>query len=286
MNESCSNVIGGDLIPAVVSSLRTICQAGSCPRKRHESRYALYDLASKEMSPSQYESLLRDPEICQLGMQCADWSAGEGIREECEIAALLLSGPLSYQELYERYYGKTYSHFAQSEHRFLENFGRGFRSGDQIAFIGAGALPVSALVLANEFNLHVVAVDSDEESCSYASQIIEKLDMSSRVSVMNCLAEELDVSPYSKVVCANWLRNLDRFILNLKEAATSKSFIFRDARPRSCSFCINKVLDKELCQSVGLQLLGSVYPPFESSLISRVFVPGGGSSLEFGALDS
>lgn len=59
-----------------------------------------------------------------------------------------------------------------------------------VAFLGAGPLPLTGLVLAHEYGAQVVNVDRDENACALAASVTEALGLSDRVSTVHADAAE------------------------------------------------------------------------------------------------
>lgn len=59
-----------------------------------------------------------------------------------------------------------------------------------VAFLGAGPLPLTGLVLAHEYGARVVNVDRDETACTLAASATEALGLSDRVSTVHADAAE------------------------------------------------------------------------------------------------
>ncbi|MBE9373718.1 nicotianamine synthase [Saccharopolyspora sp. HNM0983] len=59
-----------------------------------------------------------------------------------------------------------------------------------VAFLGAGPLPLTGLVLAHEHGVRVVNVDRDENACALAAAATEALGLSDRVSTVQADAAE------------------------------------------------------------------------------------------------
>jgi nicotianamine synthase len=64
-----------------------------------------------------------------------------------------------------------------------------------LIFIGSGPLPISAILLAQKYNYHVVCIDSDIEAIKLASQVVQKLGLKTSVSFLHMNAFNLEKLP-------------------------------------------------------------------------------------------
>ena len=67
--------------------------------------------------------------------------------------------------------------------------------------------------------LPVIAIDMDNESCTNASKLLDKLNLSKSITVVNCDAQFYNYDETSLVVIANMIINLE----NVMEAISRKN---------------------------------------------------------------
>lgn len=77
----------------------------------------------------------------------------------------------------------------------------------RVVFLGAGALPLTAVLLVKRLpHLHVRCVDRDAEACELSSALTRKLGMEARAKIIQSSAEEADIQSDDIVICASLLK--------------------------------------------------------------------------------
>jgi hypothetical protein len=127
------------------------------------------------------------------------------------------------QSLAAFWYLDEYRALCQSELRLL-----GDRPGERFAFLGSGALPLTAILLAqNSPDVCVTCVDQDGEACELAARLVALLSLSDRVAVSQGDARDHRPVPGETVICASLL-NAPGLYARLAEAHAER-LVIRDA---------------------------------------------------------
>jgi hypothetical protein len=79
-------------------------------------------------------------------------------------------------------------------------------SPSRIVFLGSGAFPLTALLLAEGLPLPVACVDHDAAACAIARDLLDKAQLSERVSVHRMEAAEFPFERGDLALCASLLR--------------------------------------------------------------------------------
>lgn len=121
------------------------------------------------------------------------------------------------------WYLENYRELCRAEHDLLDRP----RTG-HFAFLGSGALPMTAILLAQDHpDIEVDCIDYDGEACELAERVIRRLNLSERVSVHAMRAEDYRPRRDGIVICASLLHAPRLF--PLLEKAGARRLIVRDA---------------------------------------------------------
>ncbi|MBX2805776.1 MAG: hypothetical protein KTR19_07380 [Hyphomicrobiales bacterium] len=172
-----------------------------------------------------YGAALADhPEFASLAEALPDLCA----RAECEMEKwwcrrILASDCKGAQALAAFWYLGNYQSLCHAELQML-----GQAPGRRFAFLGSGALPLTAILLAQDSpDIEVSCVDCDGDACMMASDLIAVLGLSRQILVENC--DALDYKPETDrtVICASLLHAPD--IFEHLDDCNTRRMIVRDA---------------------------------------------------------
>lgn len=238
----------------------------------HQARYRLYDLATRQVGTRAYQALRRDPRIIELARQVFPASCAAGITEECAIARDLLANPhLTFGHIYRNYHGPIYEALMEDELDYLKAQEDLDMSSARVVYIGGGAMPIPAMLLAQRVGCKITIVDPDETSCTLARALIKKVNLDHLVSVEQVAGQHYNYSECDLVCTANWIPCKDDIFARLGEFANIRYCVFRSAAEHSPSFVINDEIS--LCQVCdhGFQLKHRTKKRDGISLVSLVF---------------
>jgi len=128
-------------------------------------------------------------------------------RAECQMEKwwcrrLIASRDISFNSLAEFWYFENYRSLVNAELALL-----GPALGRRALFLGSGALPLTAVLLARLVpELRVQCVDNDPEACELSRALIRKLGMEDRTTIMEGRAEEVAFQSSDLVICASLLQ--------------------------------------------------------------------------------
>ena len=105
--------------------------------------------------------------------------------------------------LEEFWYHAEYCELCRAEISLLQG-----RTFERISFLGAGALPVTAFLLAKSLSKtqKVVCVDNDDEACDLSHQLAHKLDLGQQIDVRCQDARHYVPEENELVICASLLQ--------------------------------------------------------------------------------
>jgi Nicotianamine synthase protein len=128
-------------------------------------------------------------------------------RAECQMEKwwcrrLMASPDMSFNGLAEFWYFENYRSLIDAELALL-----GPTAATRATFLGSGALPLTAVLLARRLpGLRVRCVDNDAEACELSRALIRRLGMDDRTTIIEARAEELQFRPSDIVICASLLQ--------------------------------------------------------------------------------
>jgi hypothetical protein len=149
-------------------------------------------------------------------------------KAECEMEKwwcrrILASDCPGAQALAAFWYLDAYEALCRAEMQLI-----GDRATGEFAFLGSGALPVTAILLAGQApGVRVICVDCDGEACELAARLVGLLGLSERVTMMVAEAQDYCPAPDATVICASLLQAPSLFE-HLRERRTRR-LIVRDA---------------------------------------------------------
>lgn len=136
----------------------------------------------------------------------------ESLPEHCAIAECemekwwlrkLCSNPASISESIKQFwYIQHYQNLVHTELALLESV-----QPQKVVFLGCGALPLTATILANELpSTRIRCVDYDKEAYLGATKFIERYQLQHQIEVLNNDASEFNAEADELVICASLLR--------------------------------------------------------------------------------
>lgn len=217
-------------------------------RAFHDARYKLYELAAANADESLIRVLQADPEITGMTSAVFPLSCEAGIFEECAIAAKLLTEDnLTFGKIYRSYYGEVYESLMLDELAWLNGLGAIDMPSQRVAYIGGGAMPIPAMLLAQRMGCRVTIIDPHTESCRLAAGLIQRTGLSHLVDVQCLGGQEVDYGDYTLVWMANWIADKEPIFCRIQEYPQVRYVMARSAAQGSLSFIINHVVDPRSC---------------------------------------
>lgn len=159
-------------------------------------------------------------------------------KAECEMEKYWARKLLSAEKLCLRdfWYIAEYEALCKAEAELI-----GSRQYDRITFLGSGALPLTAIMLAEMFpQAHVTCVDMDTEACRLSCQLIQKAGLCARVTVLQQDATTYMPAQNELVICAALLQGAEAVYehillqpdcdLIVRDSEGVYRFLYREAR--------------------------------------------------------
>lgn len=185
---------------------------------------------------------------------------------ECEMekfwARKFLHDPHPVQ-LNEFWYFQNYKALWELEKSLLG----GYISAQRLVFLGAGSLPLSAILAAQEFpGITIDCVDFDPEACDLAQRLIAALNLETRIKVQCQQAQNYFFKANDLVLCASLIQGKEEVYECLYKANISQ-FLVRDAEGMYCFLYSPSPMPK----NTQFQELGKTFPTPECINTTRLF---------------
>jgi cysteine synthase len=236
----------------------------------HRARYNLYSLAAAKIDPDLARRLSRDPEIRAMADAVFPLSCEAGVYEECDIARHLLSQPdLDFETVYQGYYGHIYEILMKDELDWFRTNGINLENA-RIAYIGGGAMPVPAFLMARNLGARVTIFDPDEESCALAMALADRIGLKAQISVKTIAGEDALYERFDIAWIANWITDKMPIFRRIHEFSNVRHVVARSAAAETLSFIINDELDCDRCGQ-DFELLHTTPKHDDMSLVSVIF---------------
>ncbi len=155
-----------------------------------------------EFLEEEYRAVLSDPRIEKARpLLLEKLSVAEAEMEKYWTDRFLAKDSLTTEYLKEFWYWSCYESLVDLEMACLPP--DAFEPGRGAAFIGAGALPLTAIILHLKTGMRVACIDNDPEACDKAEALIAKLGLSDAMPVIRAAGEYLDYDDYGTVFVAS-----------------------------------------------------------------------------------
>lgn len=111
-------------------------------------------------------------------------------------------------------YGLYYRNIVKKEIKLAN-----VRSCDKVLCIGGGSIPCTAIELASQTNAQVHVIDIDHRAVECAKNVILKLGLDKKITVINGKGQEIDIEPYDVVHVALQVCPKEEVLKNIWEKA-------------------------------------------------------------------
>lgn len=136
-------------------------------------------LAAEEVEERVVERLIGDPRLREAREVISRLRSVYSLRLEVEAARSILDDPDPWNALRSFKFYPNYLIIAEAEMR-----GASLESGDIVAFIGSGPLPLSLILLCSEYDLTGVGVERVARWAELSRDVLDRLGLSSRIEIL------------------------------------------------------------------------------------------------------
>lgn len=151
------------------------------------------------------QQVLADPRVAQARPQLLEkLSQAEGEMEKFWAEHFLSKESLTYEDLKEFWYWDCYENLVGQEMDCLPPEAVDSERG--AVFVGAGALPLTAIILHVKSGMPVTCVDRDPDACAKAAALCSKLGLTG-MHIVCADGEDVDYGQFSTVIVASLVPN-------------------------------------------------------------------------------
>lgn len=169
------------------------------------------------------ESLILEHPVMQSILKdlLAKLAMSETAMEYFYAERLLKDASLRYHSLSQFIYWNNYERLIQLELSVLQRLlvTQSFSVGQSLAFVGSGALPLTAIIIAVQFHMPVTCIDCDAQACSVSSKLMERLSLGEACKVVNRSGQSHNYSSHPVVLIASLVPNKAEVVLRVTSTA-------------------------------------------------------------------
>lgn len=213
-----------DFVKAVRQTYELLASAQDLSPRNNAVTQAIENLIrrlSQCQSSALALQLLAAPELKEARKNLPDLCARADCETEKYWTRKMLAQPSS--DLSEYFNFPRYKELCRAEFDLFKD-----HSFSRISFLGSGAMPMTAFMLAQMYPaVPIVCVDYDEEACALSRRLCEKLGMQDRVTILHMKALDYIPAENELVFCAALLEGKKDIYAHLDKY--NSALIVRDA---------------------------------------------------------
>jgi nicotianamine synthase-like protein len=251
-----------ELIACVLDAHRTLVGEADLSPRNPRVNDALSTLVRGIMqgcAPADAEEVLADPAVCAVrGKLLEKLAIAEGELEKHWARMLCARASLTVSDFREFVYWGCYCHLVAGEFHNLPP-GLNIRKGQSIAFVGAGPLPLSAIILHVRTGMRVTCIDLDPHACALARDLCRKAGLAA-IDVTCADGARCGYHHHPVVFVASLVREKSNVVECIREECPHAIVALRSAEGL-CTLLYDPVDEKEL-EAMGCRVLGrTAYDP-------------------------
>ncbi len=181
---------------------------------------------SRDFSETETAWLLTHPRVKERRDHMWQWMALAEAAMECQYSA-----QLSGEEAQNFFNFESYSQLVEGELTQL-----GFpkkeiilRDFESIAFVGAGPLPLSAIMIHQKTGLRVTCIDCDKDSAALGKAFIEKCGLSREISYRHARGDQVDYCIHPYIFIAGLVQDKESVVCQIGMSRGGNTIAVRSA---------------------------------------------------------
>lgn len=187
---------------------------------------SLVQSLSDEFTAEEEHEILSDTHVQDIREEMLDkLAAAEGEMEKFWAEYYLNKQSLSFEDLQEFWYWDNYQELVAAELPHIAAAKKGSAAPRQVAFVGAGALPLTPIILHLRTGARVTCIDSDPQACAQAQHLMNRLGLSDRINIRQSRGEDFDYCGHDAVIVAALVPDKDNVVKRVKETAADDVLI-------------------------------------------------------------
>lgn len=171
-------------------------------------------------------------------------SANPSIAAACHATSILLQDQnLTFGKIYRSNKGEIYETLMLDEVKWLNASGGLDMAEQRVAYIGGGALPIAAMLLAQHGGSKVTVIEQDKESCRLGKELIRRAGMDHLVDVQEFLGHEADFSSYTLLWVAAGVSDKKQLFNRILEFSNIQYAVLRMPASENRAFEVREIVD-------------------------------------------
>jgi hypothetical protein len=189
---------------------------------------ALVGSLSDQYSAKEERAILTDPRVQSVRTPMLDKLAqAEGDMEKYWAEYFLSKDELTVEDLKEFWYWQNYDDLVNGELPHMQSFNkaagnRASNDNDHIVFVGAGPLPLTAIIRHLKTGVRMTCVDNDPVACAQSRKLLQMTGLDQHIDVVEGNGAEIDYSSYSHVIVAALVPNKSETVGRVRETAEKR----------------------------------------------------------------
>jgi hypothetical protein len=244
-----------ELVARILDAHETLHSESDLSPRNHRINAVLSALVRGIMegcTPGEMKSVLEDPDVCAVRNRLvAKLAIAEGEMERCWGEQFCARDSLTIGNFGDFIYWDCYRHLVENELRGLRRLGVGGRQG--IAFVGAGPLPLSAVIMHARTGLRITCIDLDPQACRLAHALCRKAGLAG-IDIVDARGEDYDYRNCPVVFIAGLVPDKEKVIARTRATQPRALAAVRSAEGL-CTLLYDPV-DEAAIEALGCRFLG------------------------------
>jgi hypothetical protein len=198
------------------------------PRNQDITRVltALVGSISESYSEQEEFDILNDARIKPIRKELLTYlSRAESEMEKFWADKFLAAEDLTLEDVKGFWYWQNYIDLVDAEMPHMAEEMKGIHKDRKVAFVGAGPLPLTAIIEHLKTNVQVTCVDNDPVACIQARGLIKKLGLSDKIDVKYASGADFDYAGHDAVMVASLVPHKDDVVTRIRETAGQEVLI-------------------------------------------------------------
>lgn len=218
-------------------------------RKINDALTLLVGTLSESYHSGEERVILNDPRIKAIRPKMLEKLAiAEGEMEKYWADRFNARPQLDLKGLRDFWYWQNYEDLAGGEIKQMPKLS--LADGESIAFVGSGALPLTAIILHEKTGLPVTCVDNDPKACDDARKLVKKLGLEDNIRIVEADGRTHDYADNPVVFVASLVPQKEAVIDRIRETSGRTAHIAVRSAERLHTLLYEPV-DEELLELSG-----------------------------------
>lgn len=212
----------------------------------------LVSCLTQSYDPLEECSILGDTRIAGIRQDLLTYlSRAEAEMEKYWADYLCHKDKITAQDLTEFWYWKNYEDLVTAELSMLPRMENKPDKG--IAFVGAGPLPLSAIIMHQKTGMPVTCIDNDPVACAKAQKLVDKMGLTNNIRVVCSDGADIHYKDHPVVFIASLVPNKDAVIRQIRSGQEGCHIGIRSAE--RLHILLYEPIEKDMGEKMGLDFV-------------------------------